>query len=92
MNKQTVEVISVSEERRRRWSAEEKAALVRQTYEPGMSVSLVARQSGVAASFLFNCQRPTGPRTDAYLIMRHPVAHFYFARNNTRAVISKRPQ
>jgi transposase len=57
MNKQTIEVISVSEERRRRWSAEEKAALVRQTYEPGMSVSLVARQSGVAASLLFNWRK-----------------------------------
>jgi transposase len=57
MNKQTIEVISVSEERRRRWSAQEKAALVRQTYEPGMSVSLVARQNGVAASLLFNWRK-----------------------------------
>ncbi len=57
MNKQTIEVISVSEERRRRWSPEEKAALVRQTYEPGMSVSLVARQNGVAASLLFNWRK-----------------------------------
>lgn len=57
MNKQTIEVISVSEERRRRWSPQEKAALVRQTYEPGMSVSLVARQNGVAASLLFNWRK-----------------------------------
>lgn len=56
-DKQTIEVISVSEERRRRWSPAEKAALVRQTYEPGMSVSLVARQSGVAASQLFNWRK-----------------------------------
>jgi transposase-like protein len=41
-NKQTIEVVSVTEQRRRRWSVTEKAALVRQTYEPGMSVSLVA--------------------------------------------------
>ncbi|MGI4848927.1 MAG: transposase [Janthinobacterium lividum] len=54
MKKHTIEVTSVSEERQRRWSAEENAALVRQGYEPGMSVSLVARQSGVAASLLFN--------------------------------------
>lgn len=42
-NKQTIEVVTVNQERRRRWSAEEKAALVRETYEPGMNVSLVAR-------------------------------------------------
>lgn len=43
-NKQVVEVVTVSEERRRRWNASEKAALVREIYEPGMSVSLVARK------------------------------------------------
>ena len=34
-------------ERRRRWSASEKLSMVRETYEPGMTVSLVARQHGV---------------------------------------------
>jgi hypothetical protein len=29
---------------RRRWSAEEKAPIVQETYAPGMSVSLVARR------------------------------------------------
>ena len=48
-NKQTIEVVTVSQERRGRWSAEEKAALVRQTHEPGMNVSLVARKHGVGA-------------------------------------------
>lgn len=48
----TVEVI-VKDQRRRRWSPEQKANLVRRTYEPGMSVSLVARQEGVSASLLF---------------------------------------
>ncbi len=43
-NKSTIEVVTVSEQRRRRWSAAEKAELVRQNYEPGMSVSLVLRQ------------------------------------------------
>ena len=43
-NKQTIEVVTISQERRRRWSADEKAALVRETYEPGMTVSLVARK------------------------------------------------
>lgn len=56
-NKQTIEVVTVSQERRRRWSAEEKAALVRETYEPGMNVLLVARKHGVGASQLFNWRK-----------------------------------
>ena len=56
-NKQTVEVVTISQERRRRWSAAEKAALVRETYEPGMSVSLVARKHDVSASQLFNWRK-----------------------------------
>jgi transposase-like protein len=54
-NKSTIEVVTVREQRRLRWLVAEKVELVRQTYEPGMSVSLVARQHGVAASQLFNC-------------------------------------
>ena len=53
---ETVEVIT-TDQRRRRWSVQEKAALVRRTYAPGMSVSLVARQEGVAASLLFQWRR-----------------------------------
>ena len=53
---ETVEVIT-TDQRGRRWSVQEKAALVRRTYEPGMSVSLVARQEGVAASLLFQWRR-----------------------------------
>ena len=56
-NKQTIEVVTVSDEKRRRWSAAEKAALVRETYEPGMSVSLVARKHGLSASQLFNWRK-----------------------------------
>lgn len=56
-NKQTIEVVTVSEERRRRWSVQEKAALVEETYEPGMSVSLVARKHGISASQLFNWRK-----------------------------------
>ena len=52
-----IEVVTVSEQRRRRWSVTEKADLVRQTYEPGMSVSLVARQHGIPASQLFNWRK-----------------------------------
>ena len=51
-----VEIV-MTDQRRRRWSVQEKAALVRRTYEPGMSVSLVARQEGVAASLLFQWRR-----------------------------------
>ena len=50
--REAVEVVA-RDQRRRRWSLAEKLALVRRTYELGMSVSLVARQEGVAASQLF---------------------------------------
>jgi hypothetical protein len=43
-----IEVIT-SVKRRRGWSAEEKARIVQETYVPGMSVSLVARQHGIAS-------------------------------------------
>ena len=52
----SVEVI-LKDQRRRRWSLPEKAALVRRTYEPNMSVSLVARQEGIAASLLFQWRK-----------------------------------
>ena len=51
-NTDPIEVF-VRDQRRRRWSLSEKQALVRRTYEPGINVSLVARQEGVAASLLF---------------------------------------
>ncbi|WP_187765124.1 IS3 family transposase [Escherichia albertii] len=40
-------------EKRRRCTTQEKNAIVQQSFEPGMTVSLVARQHGVAASQLF---------------------------------------
>jgi transposase-like protein len=52
-----VEVIT-SVQRRRRWSAEEKAAIVQETYPPGMSVSLVARRHGIAPNQLISSARP----------------------------------
>jgi transposase len=51
-----VEVIT-SVQRRRRWSADEKARIVQETYAPGMSVSLVARQYGVAPNQVFTWRR-----------------------------------
>ena len=53
---ESVQVVT-SDQRRRRWSLSQKAALVRRTYEPGMSVSLVARQEGVSASLLFQWRK-----------------------------------
>ena len=53
---ESVEVI-LKNQRRRRWFLADKSALVRRTYEPGMSVSLVARQEGVATSLLFQWRK-----------------------------------
>lgn len=44
-------------ERRRRWSTEEKLAIVRESYEPGRSVSLVARLHGVNPNQLFQWRK-----------------------------------
>ena len=41
-------------ERRRRWTAAEKVAIVNETYEPGVTVSLVARRHGIAPNQLFH--------------------------------------
>jgi transposase len=55
-NNGRVEVIT-GVQRRRRWTPEEKLALVRHTFEPGMSVSLVARNAGITASQLFQWKK-----------------------------------
>jgi transposase len=44
-------------ERRRRWAAAEKLAMVAETHEPGVTVSLVARRHGVAPNQLFSWRR-----------------------------------
>lgn len=46
-------------EKRRRRTTQEKIAIVQQSFEPGMTVSLVARQHGVAASQLFLWRKHT---------------------------------
>ena len=53
-------------EKRRRRTTQEKIAIVQQSFEPGMTVSLVARQHGVAASqlFLWRKQSQEGSLTD----------------------------
>ena len=45
--------IFTGRERRRRYTANEKLALVDATMQPGMTVSAVARLNGVSASLLF---------------------------------------
>ena len=44
-------------ERRRRWTAAEKVAIVNETYEPGVTVSLVARRHGSAPNQLFHWRK-----------------------------------
>jgi transposase len=51
-----VEVLGGSE-RRRRWRFEDKARLVAQTFEPGVSVCAVARRNGIAPGLLFTWRR-----------------------------------
>src|SRR2546421_6882508 len=51
-----VEIIT-SVQRRRRWAAAEKVRMVEETFEPGMTVSLVARRHGVAPNRLFTWRR-----------------------------------
>jgi transposase len=51
-----IEVVT-SVQRRRRWTASEKVRMVEETFAPGMTVSLVARQHGVAPNQLFTWHR-----------------------------------
>ena len=51
------EVEVLGAERRRRWSAAEKVSMVRETYEAGMTVSLVARQHGINPNQLFHWRK-----------------------------------
>ncbi len=51
-------------EKRRRRTTQEKIAIVQQSFEPGMTVSLVARQHGVASQlFLWRKQYQEGSLT-----------------------------
>lgn len=55
-NSGRIEVIT-GVQRRRRWTPEQKLELVRRTFEPGMTVSLVAREAGIAAAQLFQWKK-----------------------------------
>jgi len=56
-NKQEVMEVLAGPERRRRWSADEKLAMVRESFEAGKSVSMVARQHGVKPNQLFHWRK-----------------------------------
>jgi transposase len=51
-----VEVVT-SVQRRRRWTPEQKLEIVKQTNEPGSSVSMVVRQFGITAAQLFQWRK-----------------------------------
>lgn len=51
-----IEVLS-GPERRRRWSTAEKLAIVQETYEPDVTVSIVARRHGIQPNQLFNWRK-----------------------------------
>ena len=53
---QRIEVITGTA-RRRRWTLEEKLRIVEESYEPGLSVSYVARRNGVAPNLLFHWRK-----------------------------------
>lgn len=58
-----VEVIT-SVERRRRWSREEKERLVAESFEPGVTVSEVARAAGIHVSQLFRWRKQLCERVE----------------------------
>jgi transposase len=52
ITKEKIHVVT-SVERRRRWAPEEKRAMIQETYQPGLSVSIIARKYGIFPSQLF---------------------------------------
>src|SRR5580700_3590427 len=51
--------------RRRRWDAETKARIVAESFEPGRSVSEVARRHDISPSLVFLWRRAAAPAKDA---------------------------
>lgn len=56
-NKNEVMEVLTGPERRRRWSVDEKLAMVRETFEPGKTVSMVARLHGINPNQLFQWRK-----------------------------------
>jgi transposase len=69
MTMDRIEVIT-SVERRRRWSAAEKARLVAAMDEPGAVVTEIARKAEVNASLLYRWRRELGRRTPRFAPVR----------------------
>jgi transposase len=53
---ETVEIIT-SEQRRRRWTGQEKKRIVEEAEQPGMSISFVARKYGIHPNQLFSWRK-----------------------------------
>jgi transposase len=64
MTKTAVEVMT-SVQRRRRWTAAEKERLVAASLEPGIGVSVVAREAGIHPSQLYGWRRQLCARQQA---------------------------
>ena len=60
-------------QRRWRWTPEEKLSLVKQTFEPGMTVSLVARMAGIAATQLFQWKKAYSEGSLVAVVANEPV-------------------
>jgi len=76
-------------ERRRRWSAAEKMAMVRETFQTGMTVSLVARRHGVNPNQIFHWRKLVrlGELAAAYAGKTvNPAAELEAARRQIRAL------
>ncbi|MCG9114426.1 IS3 family transposase [Laribacter hongkongensis] len=56
-NTNSSSVVVLGPERRRRWSVEQKLAMVRESFEPGQTVSLVARRHGINPNQLFHWRK-----------------------------------
>lgn len=56
-NKNEVMEVLAGPERRRRWSTDEKLGMVRETFEPGKTVSMVARLHGINPNQLFQWRK-----------------------------------
>ena len=62
---QRIEVIAGGGERRRRWSADEKAEAVEESLQPGVVVSHVARRRGLTPQQLFTWRREARQKATA---------------------------
>jgi transposase-like protein len=51
---QRIEVTTHGERRRRRWSAEEKQAIVAESVEPNVSIAAIARKHGIGTGQLYD--------------------------------------